>query len=507
MAANHRLELWEFVCARLSTALCLWSTSLAWTTNACSDVVVYKAQEMPAAFVLPEGTARMLPGGSIVYQIPNIGYLHLHADTSRIIKAPTREERFRSSLRRAERQHDVEIALQAARFALHNGLLECFYEAARLSWKLDPRHPAVQRLASAEKEMRRPLQDAETSIERLGKTVPQAAACFRTSDHYVLMYNVDQSADGCPQRLLVKERLELLERVYRTFFLKFALEGKVLSPPRERLPVVLFSQQEAYLHYANIVAPNLRQSAGCWSPASNVAAFVNQDTHDFHRSLRHDAELLSDRTNELVRTHAKGSRDAIQFAGTMEKLADIMRDQSDVAVVTHEAVHQLAGNAGLIPRGRTTLIWAQEGLASYFETPAGAGWGGVGAVNGHRLKWYRALQDHEQFANIEFVVSDRIFDAAQDNADRMAAYGQAWALTHFLMETRFQELLRYYQRISELESSPQGIPRDRLVQVFDETFGDRRLLEQQWRTAMSRLDTNSQKLLEDQTTTAMHAID
>lgn len=468
-----------------------------WSGAASADIVVYRSPRTSTAFVLPEGHARMLPGRSIVFQIPNVGYLRLHADTSRIIKAPTREERFHRMLCLAERQHDVDGTLNAARFALRNGLLDCFYQAARASWKLDPCHPTVQRLAVVEKRLKRPLHDAQRSMARLRRLLPRTGVDLTTSDHYVLMYDADPAEGDPRQQVLVEKRLELLERAYRTFFFKFALEGKLLTPPVERLPIVLFRRQEDYLHYASMSAPNLSQSAGFWSPSSNIAAFVNQDTHQFHRSLRRDATLLGLHSADLVRSHVPGSRDTVQLAGAMGKLADILQDQSDVSVVTHEAVHQLAGNTGLIPRRQFMLVWIHEGLASYFETPAGANWGGAGAVNSFRLQFYRALQQDEAHAKLDFLVSDQIFAAASDEAGRTAAYGQAWALTYFLMEERFDDLIKYYQRISELDASDQGVPREQLVKVFEDSFGDCQILEQQWRRFMSKLDSDARKLLQN----------
>ncbi len=353
--------------------------------------------------------------------------------------------------------------------------------------------------------MNHQLEDASKTMTKFQQMVQRRNMRMKVSDHYVLMYGIpnepaehtgnESQGIGNEQSDQADRLLQLMENVYRGYFLKFAMRDEVLAPPTERLMVLLFNRQEDFVHYATMVDPNLREAAGFWAPASNIATFVDQASNEFHQSTQQHVQVLSDNSRELVRRHVKGSRDMVQYAATMEKLADIMRRQSEIAVVTHEATHQLAGNTGLMPRKKFALQWVHEGLATYFETPVGACWGGVGAVNAHRLQAYRAMRHDPEHSNIEFIVSDLIFAAALDQKATQAAYGQAWALTHFLMETRFRDLMTYYRRLAQLEARPGGVDRRELVDLFDDIFGEREALDIEWRAYMSSLQTDTQQLL------------
>ena len=101
----------------------------------------------------------------------------------------------------------------------------------------------------------------------------------------------------------------------------------------------------------------------------------------------------------------------------------------------------MAGNTGLLPRHVRIPSWVHEGLATYFETPNGAMWSGIGAVNESRLSLYRALERDREHSNIGFIVGDQIFDYAGSLGAKLHGYGQAWALTHFLMEKHFDKFI------------------------------------------------------------------
>ncbi len=136
-------------CAWLGWLSFVWCTSFV--MPALADVVVYGSLGSPT-FVLPEGRAQMLPGRWIVFQIPNVGSIQLHAATATIVKGPTRDQRFDRLLRNAKQRQDVQEALAAAEFALDHGMLDECYEAASLAWHVQPKHPTVRRLVAIQRE-------------------------------------------------------------------------------------------------------------------------------------------------------------------------------------------------------------------------------------------------------------------------------------------------------------------------------------------------------------------
>jgi len=154
----------------------------------------------------------------------------------------------------------------------------------------------------------------------------------------------------------------------------------------------------------------------------------------------------------------------------------------------------LAGNTGLMPRGKIALRWAHEGLASYFETSSDAVWNGIGAVNERRLKSYYRVSSDDQRRSLELLVSDLLFDRSNNAKDEVDAYGQAWALTHYLMETKPEKLVEYYRRMSEMDPSQQKITREEVVAIFVDVFGNIPSLENDWHHYMRSLETDMDRL-------------
>ena len=142
-------------------------------------------------------------------------------------------------------------------------------------------------------------------------------------------------------------------------------------------------------------------------------------------------------------------------------------------------------------------LWAAEGLATYFESPKEAAWSGIGAVNEERLDWYRGLEGDREHSNIDFIVSDRVFRLAGTHGSTLHAYGQAWALTHFLMDQHFDKLIKWYMLIAA-KPADKPLSDDELQATFDEVFGkDKSALDLEWRKYMRGLKTDLQMVLDD----------
>jgi hypothetical protein len=142
--------------------------------------------------------------------------------------------------------------------------------------------------------------------------------------------------------------------------------------------------------------------------------------------------------------------------------------------------------------------WVHEGLATYFETPNGATWGGVGAVNNSRLKLYRVLAPDREHSNVDFIVGDQIFDFAASHGAVVHGYSQAWGLTHFLMEKHFDQFLSFYRLLGEM---PPDLPLspDNLNQIFDKAFAgtSRSEIDAEWHAYMDTLKTDIELILEN----------
>ena len=193
---------------------------------------------------------------------------------------------------------------------------------------------------------------------------------------------------------------------------------------------------------------------------------------------------------------AGNARDIVRAADTISLLVEIEKENENVSVVSHEATHHLAGNTGLLPRGHHIPTWVHEGLATYFEAPKDAVWSGIGAVNEERLDLYRELEKDTVHSNIQFITENRIFTQAANINSQLHGYGQSWALTHFLMERHFEQLIKYYRALAK---QPEGksISADEQGKIFRDIFGkNTEGLDAEWRAYMSDLQTDLEKIIE-----------
>jgi hypothetical protein len=107
------------------------------------------------------------------------------------------------------------------------------------------------------------------------------------------------------------------------------------------------------------------------------------------------------------------------------------------------------------------------------------------------------IEHWNQIANIDFINGDQIFSYAKSHGAKLHGYGQAWALTHFLMERHFDELMVYYRRLGEMPPDIK-LSQDVLKKLFGEAFGEERSrLDIEWRNYMAGLKTDTQRILEE----------
>ncbi len=470
--------------------LCLSVFDLGFYETAKADFVIYRLPGTKMVAVL-EGKTKVMAGRLMEYTHPAFGTMVLNLDDANIVKAPTRQEEFKRLFVKASKSKDIKEYLEAAGQALKRGLLREFYACCSAAYKIDPENATVKRLIQARKLVKQPLGDP-AEVERtfrITTNLPNNALKLKAeiSSHYVLLHDTSDAKVGRKTRS--QKRIELLEAVYESYFMKFALDGIVLEPPKEHMMVLLFADESNFQRYSAQLDPDLKLTAGFWSPKDNIGVFYDQGTT---RSMKLLASMAEDMQKNKIKLRGTAlSQDMAHLANSFELLLKVSREESDIEVVSHEATHQLAGNTGILPRGKVGARWAHEGLASYFETPAGAGWGGIGAVNQTRLADYRILSRDPNRKRLELIVSDQLFYVARDLGEAVEAYGQAWALTYFLMETRFDKLLGYYQKCSAFEDDETPVRR---VAAFVEVFGDLRTLEQEFQSFMGTLKSDVDRI-------------
>ena len=153
-----------------------------------------------------------------------------------------------------------------------------------------------------------------------------------------------------------------------------------------------------------------------------------------------------------------------------------------IATVIHEAVHQMAFNAGLHTRLADNPLWVTEGMAMFFEMPdlaSKSGWRTIGAVNTLRQRQFLEYLEkrHKGEALSGLIASDARFT---DGATATDAYAAAWSLTYFLIKTRGEEYVKYLQRLQQKPRLVWDKPAERVAD-FQGVFGkDLVGLEGEW---------------------------
>ncbi|MFN7814374.1 MAG: DUF1570 domain-containing protein [Planctomycetia bacterium] len=259
------------------------------------------------------------------------------------------------------------------------------------------------------------------------------------SRHYVICFNTS--------REYAKWVAALFERLHEAFTTFWKNAGLDVAEPDQPLIVVIFSDRQQYETFATRdVGPAADRVVGYYNLASNrVTTFDLTGSDVLTRQARRPPGRVGPEI--LASPEAAGL----------------------VATLVHEATHQMAFNCGMHRRLAPIPLWLSEGIATYFETPdlsSPRGWKGIGIVNRPRLErflktagpgWARGL-----------VIDDGAFRAADTAED---AYARAWALTHFLAQTRKPKFTAYLRRLAATKPLADDSAEQR-ERDFEAAFGD-----------------------------------
>lgn len=461
------------------------------STIARADFVFYQIPGTTLVMLL-EGRVTHNPGGTATLAHPR-GNLFFNSRDLQVVESQSAKQLMGRQLRSISRSKDADEYLRVAKWALRHGMLDRCKDLLGDAWKLDPQHPHKRKLAGLMKYINRPAPRSSAGESHVRDLVGGASMTATRSKHFLLLHDGDTTKDPVTRKTRAEMRLELLETVYESYFLTFAFQGKYLRPPIEPLAVVFFSRHADFLQMERRLEIGLRQVAGFYLPSENVSIFYDSATTPRHQALERLNEGFQRIKVDAKRGRISGAGEIIRLGNTLELLTDIERESEDVATVSHECIHHLAANTGLIPRESVFVRWIHEGLASYFESAELATWSGAGVVDQNRIAYYRILEPDPVRGGLEFIVSDLGFLVEAVIGDQRPAYGQAWALTHFLFNKRFDQLMEFYKQVFELPKELEEEPEEkaqRLLAVFDEVFGDRATLELEWRRYMRTLKTD-----------------
>ncbi len=478
----------------LTLSCCLWTSQAAH-----ADFLEYRLPGSPLKIIL-EGRVKV---GREVRLQHKFGTLYFEPAKVTVHKVTTNPARFTRMKNEARTAKDAGMMFDVAKWALKHALLNQYYEAIDAVLEIDPDHEGAARIKALKERIDQPLPETEAEEEQIKAILDRGSMKIARSNHFIMLHDTNDKAEQSritgarrrPPRAV--ERLRLLEQVYETFVMMFALEDVELDIPQERLRVILFREFEDYHDFSKSINPVLTSAVGFWDPNRNVSIFYDNASDEIFKILQDYMDELQDQKKRVVRARSPQAKIIVRNTNTMGVMVSAAQERSDIKVVTHEATHQMAGNTGLLPRHIRIPSWAHEGLATYFETPAESTWSGVGSVNENRLVFYRALASDTVHSNIDFIVTDQIFVFAGSHGSKLHAYAQAWALTHFLMENHFDNLMKYYALLAQMPPDVTLNP-DVLLKLFDRAFGeDREAMTLAWRAYMRSLKTDFQKAIDE----------
>jgi hypothetical protein len=300
-------------------------------------------------------------------------------------------------------------------------------------WEIIPRDTVVDRVLVAAP--REPESPRDLGRRILGELPP--GFDLLVTKHYVVCFDTSRS--------YAQWAAAVFERLHEAFANFWERAGMEVTPPRQPLIVVIFSDRRRYEEHA----------AGDLGAATDrVVGYYN---------------ILS---NRITTYDLTGSDALAATAGRSAGRAGVeilARPEAAglVSTLVHEATHQMAFNCGLHQRLAPVPVWICEGVAAYFETPdvtSDRGWKAIGTVNAPRRQQFLAtartgwieplLVDDDQFRRPETAID---------------AYAQAWALTAFLVQTKKPAFVRYLQTLAAkkpLAEDSKELRREEFVATF-----------------------------------------
>jgi hypothetical protein len=278
----------------------------------------------------------------------------------------------------------------------------------------------------------------EHLIQELREAGIQSEFLIHTTDHYVVCTDTSLAyAEWCGG---------LLERLHKAFGVFWKARKMDVQTPEFPLPVVILKTRTEFAELAAFDrTPGSAKGAGYFLITGNRI-------------------VLYDLTATEQQSPAKTVSDVFRRVQSVP---------GSVATVVHEATHQIAFNAGLHTRYADNPVWMTEGMAMYFETPdlkSRRGWQTIGRLNRNRKSQFLDFVAKRRKADsLESLIgSDARFREPDSQVD---AYGEAWALSYFLIRTKPRQYSAWLTKIAAKPRLQFDSPEERLS-LFRNEFGE-----------------------------------
>ena len=159
-----------------------------------------------------------------------------------------------------------------------------------------------------------------------------------------------------------------------------------------------------------------------------------------------------------------------------------------VATIIHEGTHQLMFNRGVQTRFAEAPLWLNEGLAIFFETPhinSARGWRVPGLVSHTRMTdFIRYLPSRPADSLQTLIQSDK---RLRNQETAIAAYAEAWAFNHFLLNKHSVKYVKYLKLMSTKRALLEDTPDTRLADFRRFLGEDLNSLDQEFLEYMRKL--------------------
>jgi hypothetical protein len=238
----------------------------------------------------------------------------------------------------------------------------------------------------------------------------------------------------CAPRGRAKQYAELFADIYRTFRANFGARGFRLSKPEFPLVAIVLRDRKSFHAYQRADGVPIRgQLLGYYHPVSNRVALFEPRTVAVSKNRWAWQPPLA----------------VAQLKTRFDTFGTIEASLEDTII--HEATHQVAFNTGLHTRIGPTPRWVVEGLATVFEAD------GVRHRNTVGIASAKSRINRGRFIGFQNYVGKRrkpkslesfIADDKLPGLTALDFYGQSWALSFYLMETRSGQYAGFLKQIA-----------------------------------------------------------
>lgn len=441
--------------------------------------------------------AATVEGERVIVNTPAGEFEFLKSDFKSIVPGnwPAREWESRKA---AALAGNAQARFEAAWWALENGLTPEAEVTLRAAGAADPKDAIVSRMLATLDALSRPCADSD--VARLQHALGDNVQIER-GPHVLLLHQ--HTAEEAA------ERVGVLERVIRTYYLILAAQGLDLNVPKTRMASAWFKEHHDYRSFLRAEhADAFLGTRGYYHPTLRAVVAYDSRSAGAEKSGR---EAINARLREVERLAATvdrmppEARPRISFPGeparTMSRdeakafVGLLRRDVSrqrvlwelqwralDLGTASHEMVHQLMAASGLPARHAEFPMWLHEGFAAQFEVIRGGEWAGVGRAHDLRLNDWRQIKTIRRLPGL-------IRDEGFGRGYKRDLYASCWAFVYYLRKRHPQEFVSYLQLLGNPHVGDPSA-RGRSVETFRTVFGDSLDdLESDWRHFMDGVAT------------------